>query len=391
MAPAVIDWLVSGLSYLASVPFRLFNRNHELDPPERLLILKPCCIGDALLATPVAAALQRAFPGARVDWAVGPWSRPLVATNPRIGKIINAEEVGTGRLRWAQVNRLVKRIRAENYDTCLVLDRSPLMAAIPWLARVPQRIGLDSSGRGFCHHVRVPVQGVRHEAEVYLDVVRAMNAGTQGVRPEFYPTAQDRAAAAELLEKRLGWVENEPLFVFHPAGGRNPGMKMVSKRWPPERYALLANRLLTEYGGKALLLGGPQDKVLLEAVKGLIAFKALALAGEVEWGIWGALLERGTLCVGNDTGATHLAVAVGCKTIFVFGPSDPRRYGPYAQPGQAAALWHPISGMVHGVDKGPPAGWSWEEGVTADEAWHAAQTLLEGLEPWSEVAIEEEE
>jgi ADP-heptose:LPS heptosyltransferase len=117
--------------------------------------------------------------------------------------------------------------------------------------------------------------------------------------------------------------------------------------------------------------------VLLEAVNGLIPYKTVALPGEVEWGIWGAILERGTLCLGNDTGATHLAIAAGCKTVFIFGPSDPRRYGPYAQPGQAAALWHPIAGMVDGVDKGPPRDWTWEEGVSADEAWKAAQVLLE--------------
>lgn len=377
MPSSPIDLLVSAACHLASVPFRLFSQLEAMDPPERLLILKPCCIGDVLLATPVAAALERAFPGIRIDWAVGPWARAMVATNARLGKIISAEGVEAGRYSRKGVRRLVKRIRDEEYDTCLVLDRSPVLAFVPWRAGIPQRIGLDSGGRGFCHHIRVPVGGVRHEADTYLDVLRAMGVGTQGVRTEFYPTEQDRAAAAKLLEERVKWNAGEPLFIFHPAGGRNPGMRMVSKRWPPERYALLATRLLTEYGGRALLLGGPQDGVLLEAVKGLVAFRTLAMPGELEWGVWAALLEHATLCAGNDTGATHLAVAVGCKTVFVFGPSDPRRYGPYARPGQAAALWHPISGMVHGVDKGPPPDWSWEEGVSADEAWHAARELIE--------------
>lgn len=379
MALSLLDSLVTGVCYVVGVPFRLLYRRQELIPPERLLILKTCCIGDVLFATPVVAALQRAFPGIRIDWAVSSWARPLVATNSRLGKIINAGNVGAGPFRWGEVRKLVGRIQAEEYDTCLVLDRSPMMALIPWMAGVPQRIGLDSRGRGFLHHVRVPVAGIRHEAEVYLDVARAMGVGPQGVQTEFHPTEGDRAAAAEFLEQQLKWDREEPLFVIHPAGGRNPGMKMISKRWPPERYALLVNRLLTEYGGKALLLGGPQDKVLLEAVRGLIPFEPLAVAGEIEWGVWGAILEKASLCVGNDTGATHLAVAVGCKTVFVFGPSDPRRYGPYARPGQAAALWHPIPGLVNGVSGGVPPDWSWEEGVKADEAWHAARGLLDAV------------
>lgn len=376
MAVSPMDWLITGACYLAGIPFRLMNRGQEFVPPERLLILKPCCIGDVLLATPLAVALARAFPGVRIDWAVSSWARAMVSTNPRLGKIINTENVGAGAHNWRAVRKVVKRIQAEQYDTCLILDRSPIMALIPWLAKIPQRIGLDSRWRGFAHHIRVPVQGIRHEAEIYLDVARAMGIGTQGVRTEFEPTERDREAANDLLEKQLGWNGEEPLFVFHPAGGRNPGMKMISKRWPPERYALLANRLLTEFGGKAVLLGGPQDKILLDAVKGMMAFDPLVLAGETEWGVWGAILERATLCAGNDTGATHLAVAVGCKTVFIFGPSDPRRYGPYARQGQAAALWHPLAGMVTGVDQGPPPDWSWDEGVTADEAWQAAKSLL---------------
>ncbi len=373
------DWLITGVCHLAGLPFRLFGGRTELVPPERLLILKPCCVGDVLLATPVVVALHRAFPGIRIDWAVSSWARPMLASNPRLGKIVNTGDVGAGRYGWGAVRKLVELIQAENYDTCLVLDRSPMLALIPWLAGVPQRIGLDSSGRGFPHHLRVPMRGIRHEAEIYLDVARAMGVGTQEVQTEFYPVDQDRAAAAELLKGQLGWEEGEPLFVLHPAGGRNPGMRMVGKRWPPERYALLANRLLKEYGGKVLLLGGPQDQVLLEAVKGMIPTGPLALAGEIEWGIWGAILERATLCAGNDTGATHLAVAVGCKTVFIFGPSDPRRYGPYARSGHAAALWHPIPGMADGVNRGVPSDWSWDEGVTADEAWQAARNLMDSV------------
>ena len=217
MAFVPLEWLVSTACHLASLPF-LITRRSRLDPPKRLLILKPCCIGDVLMATPVAASLQRAFPGIRIDWAVGPWSRAMVATNPRLGKILNAEDLGTGRFNLKQVRQLIKRIRTESYDTCLVLDRSPLLAAIPWLAGVTQRVGLDSNGRGFCHHVRVPVNGIRHEADIYLDVLRAMGVATQGARTEFYPSEKGRIAAPLLLQEQLGWKEGEPLFIFHPAG-----------------------------------------------------------------------------------------------------------------------------------------------------------------------------
>jgi ADP-heptose:LPS heptosyltransferase len=140
------------------------------------------------MATATLAALRRAFPAAHIAWAVHAWARPIVAHNPHLNETLDAPHpLRGGGLRggWA----LARRIRAGRFDTCVTLDRSPLLALAPWLAGVPVRAGLDSAGRGLAHTLRVRVspQAVRHEAELYLDCVRALGVDTQGVYAEFYP------------------------------------------------------------------------------------------------------------------------------------------------------------------------------------------------------------
>lgn len=369
---ADFGWLVVNLLFKAL-------QRRPFEKPQRILILKPCCVGDVLLATPAVAALRRAYPQAHIAWAVSSWSLPLVENNPHLDDVIDCGAMGTRRQTGADVRRLERRIRQGNYDTCFIFDRSPRLTWLAWRMGIPQRVGLNSRGRGFAHSVQVPVKGIRHEAELYLDLLRAIDVRTDNPRLEFYPTQADQDYAARLVNtiapSRL--YSPNPLVVIHPGGGENPGMEMPLKRWPAERFALLANRLVRHHGARVILVGGTGDAPISQDIIGMIAYPVTNLTGELTWGQLGALLAWADLYVGNDTGATHLAAAMGARVIAIFGPTDPRRYGPYAPPEQAVALWHPIAGLREGVSGGIPPGFSWEQGVTVDEALEAANALLQ--------------
>ncbi len=351
--------------------------------PRSLLILKPCCLGDVLMSTPTIVALRRAFPQARIDFAVGGWSRPVVEHNPRLDGLVDCGPVGSGPYSWADYRALVRRLRAGGYDACFVLDRSPLMALLPWLAGIPHRIGLDSGGRGFAHTVRVPVEGVKHEAELYLDTVRAAGIEVVAPRLEFFPTETDRVEMERILSAALSSFPSppSPLALIHPGGGANPGMTLSAKRWPPPRFAALADRLMAEAGATVLLVGGPGDEPLAEAVKGAMQHQPVDLTGRLSLGQLGALCQRSRLFVGNDTGAMHLAVAVGTPTVALFGPSDPRMYGPFGA--GHVALWHDMGCnpcFVAGRFRADCARFRCIEAVTVDEVWAAACGLLGEVE-----------
>lgn len=324
-------------------------------PPEQLtfdsiLILKPCCLGDVLMATPVIAALRRAYPLAQIDFATGSWSRPVVAAHPELRCVVDMGRVGQGAYAWRDVWRLARQLRAAHYDLCLTLDRSPRVGLVAWLARIPVRAGLDSGGRGFAHNIRVPVPPIRYEPELYLDVPRAIIPQTphskfEFVPEQFFPTEDDNAFVVSLLDKDYPSTSSGRTWVaLHPGGGANPGTILSSKRWPPDRFAAIADRLVEQYGAKVFLVGGPADAAVTNAVRMTMQHGGentlIDLTGQLTFGQLGALYQRCVLMIGNDSGVMHLANACGTPVVALYGPSDPRVYGPYDA--RSLALWHQV-------------------------------------------------
>src|SRR5205085_204860 len=133
---------------------------------------------------------------------------------------------------------------------------------------------------------------------------------------------------AELALREAGW-RDEPLAVLHPGGGANPGMRLESKRWPVERFAAMGARLWAQGLRPVVVCGRGEEQLGAELAAGLPG--AIELGARLSLAGLGAVAERAGLYVGNDSGPTHLALAVGAPTVAVFGPSDERRYGPFGE------------------------------------------------------------
>jgi ADP-heptose:LPS heptosyltransferase len=220
------------------------------------------------------------------------------------------------------------------------------------------RAGIDSGGRGFPLNVRVPWEAVEHEAKLFLRIGAALGVPTHDAQLRFAPTQDDHARADELWHQAgLGGARVAAVF---PGGGRNPGMVLDAKRWPPTRYAALADALHGAYGLAVVLAGSEDDRPITAAVRRLMREPAADLAARASFGTLGALFARCALFAGNDCGPMHLAAAVGTPVLAIFGPTDPAVYGPFSP--RALAL------------RGP-RGLSTEE-VSVDEAVAAAGRLL---------------
>jgi ADP-heptose:LPS heptosyltransferase len=332
----------------------------------RIVLVLPCCIGDVVMATATLAALRRAYPGAHITWAVGRWSKPAIEHHPMLNAILDtgteALPVRTPRGMLA----FVRQLHAGHYDLMVSLVRSPLMSVAALLSGIPTRAGLDSGGRGFGYTVRAKINPAtpRHEAEIYLDVARALGLNVAGLRANTPVREIDRQSVRTRLAER--GISGDYL-VLNPAGGSNPGMVMDIKRWPPEHFSQLGNRLASRLGAQLVLLGGPKDTALIEAVQTGLSQKATAFVGELSFGEITALAHDARVYIGNDTGLTHLAAAVGARTAMIFGPTDPSRYAPFAD--RAIALWRPAALPSGGVASGTPLHWDWaRDGISVDEA-----------------------
>jgi heptosyltransferase II len=142
----------------------------------------------------------------------------------------------------------------------------------------------------------------------------------------------------QLLVEQLDWLGDTPLVIMHPGGGRNPAVGDPDSRWPLERFARLANHLMHKRQATLILVGDNADRPLTETLTGLVSMPIHNLAGQINLGRLGALCEVADLYVGNDTGPTQVAAAVGCPTLAIFSGGNPAASGPYRQRGPVVAL-----------------------------------------------------
>ena len=117
---------------------------------------------------------------------------------------------------------------------------------------------------------------------------------------------------------------------FTRAAATVPG-ELYHKRWPPERYALLADRLITKYGGGVVLLGDESERELNFVVRNDIDHPVLDLTGRLDLDEMGAVIQLCDAIIANDSGPMQLGVAVGTPTVALFGPTAARRFGPYGE------------------------------------------------------------
>ncbi|MBN8248736.1 MAG: lipopolysaccharide heptosyltransferase II [Verrucomicrobia bacterium] len=291
----------------------------------KILILKPSSLGDVVQALPVARLLRLRFPGATLHWWVNADLAPLLEGDPDIARIVPFE-----RRRWANPESIgrgvtaLRRLRAERYEWVLDLQGLARSATLAWLVRGRLTVGLQDwrEGAPALYDVSVPRPSpATHAVDWYLAVLRALEVPVD--RPyEWLPL---RPAAAAAVAARSDAPET--LWI-----ALQPGARWTNKRWPVERFAETAQRLLSGNPQcRIAVLGGSADRPLGAAIAAAGGSRVLDLSGRltlpemVEW------IRRCAVLVTNDTGPMHVAAALGRPVVGIFGPTDPRRTGPYGQ------------------------------------------------------------
>ena len=333
------------------------------------------------MTTPLLEVIQQNYPNATITYVAGTWSKVIMEHVPTVANVIDCGTVGiAGRYTLRDYVLLALRLRRKHFDLAFVLDRSPMLTLLPWLAGVPRRVGPDSLGRGFSLTDRVPVSSspehLQHQAEIYLDLARALKLVVKHPSMRFVPTEEEQQRVPFTPD-----TSRPPVAVFI-GGGSNPGMQLTAKRWPVERYREIVYKLVAERNAQVLLIGGSDDSTLnqtllqnLDVPQGSV----LNLAGTTNFGESAALLQRCVLFIGNDSSPMHLAAAVGIPVIAIFGPTSPQEYGPYPpNDSQHIALWrNPKGRPCFFLGKMQPcADCTCMQSVTVADVWDAVQRLI---------------
>ena len=364
------DNIVTQLSnQIASIPFRLFAKRPYL-PPQKAIILHPCCLSRVLLATPLLALLSETYPQAQFDWAISDLARPAIVTNPRIDEFIRTSDGPIAQATRQDLQTLTERLREEQYDTCFILGESPHLSRIAWRAGIPQRIGLNINGSGFANTLAVsPKKGEVHAATHYLSLAKAigLDIDDTSIKMEFYPKDANYTAVTQQLIDEVDWLGERPLVILHPGGGQGSLFEDEQRRWPLERFVLLGNHITRKHDAALIVVGSEQDRKTAESIVGMMSGKAVSWAGRVTLGELGALCGLADLYVGNDTGPTHIAVAMNCATIAIYGPTDPNISAPFTwQDDQLIIL----------KDESKERPFSWENNIPIKEVTQAVDHTM---------------
>lgn len=280
------------------------------DPERILIVTKSRYLGDTIVAVPAMRALAMRYPQAHVTLLSNPAAGELLRGCPYVHEYL-ARPVQARRRVDLEMWRVLRR---KGYDLAVLFNRSLSSAVLAFMARIPQRVGFDTEGRGFLLTQRVPYDPPKHEILHLLDVAEACDAPAQGTHMELWVTPEEREAIRDRLSKE-GIDLSTPILLVQP--GSNDA---YLKRWRTEGFTWVAQQLQKEYGFQVVLLGANNEQDVAEQVASSFKDGALNMVGRTSLREALALLAEVDLLIGNDTGMMHAAVALGTPTVAIFAP-----------------------------------------------------------------------
>ncbi len=298
---------------------------HDYEPGSILAgLIMP--IGDVIFSQPAVAGLRRRFPHARLTALVTAARAPLIAMNPDIDDLIVYDDT-TEHNSLTRLDLTLQEIVPRRFDMLVSFSTGSncvgLLSGIPrqYWQRLPFVFWVWGSALD-------PGYRTRHAVEHYWRVMAQLDVAPRGPAdhvPRWHVSADEHAAArARLAAMGVDWRSGRPVVAFLPGalgfGGR--------KRWPAERFGELAAHLIQEDDAQVVVFGGPDDVDLAATIARVTGGRAISLAGQTTIRESVAMMASVSLCVANDTGLAHAAVALDVACVMIYGVSNLAQFGP---------------------------------------------------------------
>lgn len=288
----------------------------------KILVRATNWVGDAVMSIPALRAIRGRWPNAEIVILARPWVAELYRDQGYTDRILTYENKGLHHGFMGR-ERLARALRREKFDVAVLFQNAFDAAWITWRAQIPRRIGYARQGRSWLLTQAIPVPAKAempgHEAYDYLELLRRagwlerlprVDEVTIRVTEERRRTALERLFAA-------GVRQDSVRIAF--ASGAAYGS---AKCWEPERYAALADRLIDAFDADVILFGAAQERETAARIAGAMRNHACNLVGATTIADLPGLLSHCRVFIGNDSGAMHVAGAVGVPVIGIFGPTD---------------------------------------------------------------------
>ncbi len=282
----------------------------------------PNWLGDNVLVMPAVDSLRKALPDAKISVM----AKSSMADFWRMTCVDEVIPFSFSKGFKGLVERwlLAKKLKKENFDSVLIFPNSFDSAFVTWLARIPERVGWPTDGRGFLLNTKIfkPVHlKEKQQFLTYIYLIEKWLGKKIQINAELF---------LKIPEKEKDVVKNELVNFNKPVIGLNPGATYgTAKCWPAKNYADIAVKIHKEKNVNVIIVGGPGDAKVCDDVFNLIKKQnndaekwCKNISGKTSICQLAAWLEQCDFLITNDTGGMHVAAALGTPVIAIFGPTD---------------------------------------------------------------------
>jgi lipopolysaccharide heptosyltransferase II len=297
------------------------------DHVRNVLAVRLDALGDVLMTGPALRALKESAPGRRVTLLTSPAGAEAARLLPDVDEVIVYQapwmKATPPRADSRRELETVSRLHAEGFDAAIIFtvySQNPLPAAfLCQLAEIPRRLAYcrENPYQLLTHWVpeREPEQLLRHEVQRQLDLVAEVGCFTTDTRLSLHVPARALRWARQTV-RILGLSGRWALL--------HPGASAPSRRYPAERFAVVASELARAHACPVLLTGGLADRDVLDEVRSAIEGESQMVAGQMSVAQLAALIQLAPVVITNNTGPAHLAAAVGTPVVDLYALTNPQ-------------------------------------------------------------------
>jgi len=294
----------------------------------RIIVRTPNWVGDAVMALPFLSSLRLNAPDSEITLITRPFLADFYAQVSTCNRVIALDE-SHGRHGHRSVWRNGMLLRPERYDLAFCLPPSFGAALMMRLAGIRRRVGHSSDRRGWLLTDTIPYlpNGQRpHRALGYIELLNLVFPDSRVDTELHYDCGSSAKATVDSIFSKQGIEDSERILALAP------GAAQPNKLWRTDRFATIGRRWLEQQSARVVIVGGEADRVVAEAVATAIGSdRVVNLCGVGSLPVAGETIRRAAIFVGNDSGLSHLASAVGTPVVVISGPGDPSEVAPFGK------------------------------------------------------------
>jgi len=304
---------------------------------KRILIINPFGIGDVLFTTPVIRAIKEKYGNSFIGYWCNRRVRPLLEASPKINKLFDLNRGDLKKIYQesffsglGETLKLGREIKKGNFDICFDFSLDYRYSLFAKIIGIRKRIGFNYKGRGRFLTDKIDLEGysAKHVVEYYLGLLRFLGIETEDKSLDLAVSSAAQTKAQDLLSSK-GIERGDLLVGIAPGAGGSWGKDASYKHWPPLKFAQVADKLMDKFKVKVVILGDETEQPISDVIINSMRQKPIDLTGKIKLEILPAIIKSLNLLLSNDGGPMHMAVALGIKTVSVFGPVNELVYGPY--------------------------------------------------------------